>query len=212
MEKALSRSNELKVKGEELRKLNAEVEAAALNRSFLLSLGAEIREPLSLIMGNAELLAVNAESGGTQANLSSIANDIRSGATALLERVSLAKDLCATGTFDDGESERLVIMPLLRDLARKLETKAKNVQVRIEVAEPAIAFNTLTCKLHLRRMVHLFADSLLSIATPGSILRMTAEAGVGAQTVLRLALPAGPGQNEFSSGFGVALGLAHRLA
>ncbi|HUR42520.1 MAG TPA: response regulator [Aestuariivirga sp.] len=210
VEKALSRSDELKLKGDELLKLNQEAQAAELNRSFLMSLGAEIREPLSLIMGNAELLAVSAESNGAQSNLSSLANDIRSGATALLERVSLAKDLCGVASYDDVESERVALTPLLRDIARKLEARAKAADVTIEMAEPAVSPYTQTSKLHLRRMLHLFADSLLSIAAPRSTLKVTTE-DRGEKTSLRMALLSGSSQNELASSFGVALALAHRL-
>ena len=211
VEMALARADDLCRKGDELRKLNEEAEAAELNRGFLLSLGAEIREPLSLIMGNAELLAASAEGGGAPANLSTIANDIRSGAMALLDRVSLVKDLCRAGSLDDMESERVAVMPLLRDLARKLEGRAKAAGVGIELSEPAVAAHTLSSKLYLRRMLHLFADSLLSIAAPGSTLKMAVETD-GGQTSLRMALPpAGPSRSELASSFGVALALAHRL-
>ena len=212
VEKALARSDDLSRKGEELRKLSEDSEAAAVNRSFLLALGAEIREPLSLIMGNAELLAASAgRSSSAPANFSAIATDIRSGATALLDRVSLAKDLCRTGSFDDIESERVAVIPLLRDLAGKLEPRAKAAKVAIELVEPVVASQTLTSKLHLRRMVYLFADSLLSIAAPGSTLQISAET-CDDQTSLRMALPPAPsGGNELASSFGVALALAHRL-
>ncbi len=209
VEKALARADDLSRKGEELRKLGEEAEAADLNRSFLLSLGAEIREPLSLIMGNAELLAASVEGrSGRPADFSAIATDIRSGATALLDRVSLAKDLCGAG-FDDVESERVAVMPLLRDLVRKLAFKAP--AVRIELAEPSAAAHARTSKLHLRRMVHLFADGLLSIAVPGSALKITAETE-GGKTLLRMSLVgvASP-STELSSSFGVAVALAHRL-
>jgi|GEM_PF-3716670 len=209
VEKALARADDLSRKGEELRKLGEEAETAALNRSFLLSLGAEIREPLSLIMGNAELLAAGVEGSGAPPNFSAIASDIRSGATALLDRVALAKDLCR-GSFEDIENERVAVMPLLRDLARKLEPKAKAAEVTIDVSEPMAAPVAVTSKLHLRRMVHLFADSLLSIAAPGSTLKITTEAG-GEQTSLRMVLPVGSSRNELASSFGVALALAHRL-
>ncbi|MBC8035952.1 MAG: response regulator [Rhizobiales bacterium] len=214
VEKALARADDLSRKGEELRKLGEEAEAAALSRSFLLSLGAEIREPLSLIMGNAELLAASVKSGsGAAPDFSAIATDIRSGATALLDRVSLANDLCRSGSFDDGESERVAVLPLLRDLARKLAPKALAAGLRIDLADPEVAIYTWTSKLHLRRMVHLFADSLLSIAGPGSVLRIAVETE-GCRSSLRLSLPgsAESSQTELASSFGVALALAHRLA
>lgn len=211
VEKALAHADELSRKGEELRKLAQEAEVAELNRSFLLSLGAEIREPLSLIMGNAELLVANAEGRSVgPPDLSAIATDIRSGATALLDRVTLAKELCRTGPMDDVENERIAILPLLRDLCRKIESRAKAAGVRIEFIEPATATHTVTSKLQLRRMMHLFADSLLSVASSGSTLTLTAETS-GGQNSIRMALPAGGSQNELASGFGVALALAHRL-
>ncbi len=213
VEKALARADDLSRKGEELRKLGEEAEAAAINRSFLLSLGAEIREPLSLIMGNAELLAASAEGrNSAPANLSIIATDIRSGATALLDRVAMAKDLCRTGSFDDIESEHVALLPLLHDLRRKLEHKAKAAEVEIDLVEPVIAPYTVTSKLHLRRVVHLFADSLLSIGEAGSVMKIEAETG-GGHTSVRMSLPASPAssQNELASSFGVALTLAHRL-
>ncbi len=209
-EKALARADELSRKGEELRKLGEEAETAAVNRSFLLSLGAEIREPLSLIMGNAELLAAGA-GGGAPANFSAIATDIRSGATALLDRVSLANDLCRSESLDDVENERVAVIPLLRDLARKLEPKAMMAGVRIGLIEPVAPSHTLTSKLHLRRMLYLFADSLLAIAAPGSTLEISAKTD-GGETSLRMALPpALPEGKELAASFGVALGLAHRL-
>ncbi|MGH6908334.1 MAG: response regulator, partial [Aestuariivirga sp.] len=213
VEKALARADELSRKCGELQKLSDEAHAAELNRSFLLSLGTEIREPLSLIMGNAELLAASAVGGsGLTANLSAIAEDVRSGAKTLLERVALAKDLCRPGLADDIESEPVAVMSVLRDLCRKLESRARAAEVRIDLPEPAAAAYVLTSKLHLRRMVHLFADSLLSIATAGSALKITADTD-GGQTSIGMALTAAasPEQSDLTSSFGVALSLAHRL-
>ncbi len=211
IERAMARADDLSRQGEELRKLGEQAEAAALNRSFLLSLGAEIREPLSLIMGNAELLAASAKGGsGAPPDFSAIATDIRSGATALLDRVSVANDLCR-GAFEDIESERVAVVPLLRDLARKLESRARAAEVRIELSESAATVpSAVTSKLHFRRMMHLFADSMISVAAPGSGLKITVRADDG-NIVLHMALPAGSNRNELASSFGVALALAHRL-
>jgi len=211
VERALKLADDLSRKGEEWRRLADEAEAAELNRSFLQSLGAEIREPLSLIRGNAELLVASAEGRTSEtSNLSTIATDIRSGVTALLDCISVAKDLSRTGPGDDIESERVAVLPLLRDLCRKMNSRAKAAGVKIDMVEPAIAFHALTSKLQFRRMLHLFADSLLSVAADGSTLKLSAETGDG-QNAVRMSLPAGSNQNELASGFGVALALAHRL-
>ena len=93
-----------------------------------------------------------------------------------------------------------------------LEAKALDTQIKIGLAEPALAPHTMTSKLHLRRMVHLFADSLLSVASSGSSLDITADSKEN-QATIRMSLPAtaSPGHKELASSFGVALALAYRL-
>lgn len=210
VEKAVVFAADRSQKNEELYKLNEDAKSAELRRGFLRSLSAEIREPLSLIMGNAELLAASAEGrGGT---LAQIAKDIRGGVEALLERVALAKDLARAEAFDEVESERIAVTPLLRDVCNKLESKATASQVGIDLTEPSVPAHVQSSKLHLRRILHLLADGLLSLAPPDSILHMTV-ASEGRETFLRMSLSAGagPGRSELPSGFSVALALACRL-
>lgn len=182
-EAAVARAREIRQTHDERVSLIEKADAAEARRNFMRSLGAEIREPLSLVLGFAELLAPGASAPGSPSQSEAIEH-IKTSANELLNAVSTAAELTCTPPCDDSEgAEPADIASLLARLHENSMQQAKLRGTHFEVADSGPFPPVFVRKPSAKRTLTLLIDAAFALGVPAICISASTNHPQGVVTV-----------------------------